>query len=904
MRKAGVILGVLILIGGFVAAWMVLSADARTLTVNNLAGPMDLQPLDSPGVTADAANPDEADSPIGVEHERDAGRPGPGRVSDTPGAESKPGVDTERTTSTPPGESAKPEAGKMPASTDAGETPVPPLKPEPFIKGHTPPAGQNLGNVRPRSRRIAQPSGVKRLEEVTPKLMQDRRGLYAQYFGLSDADLTKLDKSDPDMVRIDRQVYFPDREAFSDLPISLNNFAAEWTGFLVIDEPGDYWLFWGADNGGRVELDGETVLLQDGMVRYVEVSTVLTLEPGLHPLKIEFAQSHNNVADWAKCAAAFMYVPEGESKPVPVPPEMLMVPEWMWTDNAPIITSLSKTEGEIGDEITVYGQALFDEFDNGDGTQDAYPKVTFAGQPAQLLDRSAGELRVRVPVGAQTGDVVVYKVRRISSLPLSALKAGRKPGPYDIPSNSLRFSVTTQFGVRAKWHDFEGWENFGISVLDDREPDFLSNCESVYFSSMEDLHGPQIDVPFQKEVVGARFEFRLGVPVHPGKSVHAYGLISNSPIRATVNGEVIEPPYSAPGRLRSLKFSLPCTADNFANIVVEWVSYTVADRLLFLGAQLETDYSDDESYDGLHPRYFYLPAEAPEPPRIDAIGWRGEQPPGPDFVYDTGEDGEAISVGGGFTMIWSHKPDYDWEADNFELLIDGIVVETTGGDPPPAEYPWLVSKDYGVIPEGVREGVAIIRITCEDGTIVESEPYYFNLAIQGLATYLYDLPEGSGLDELPDLAPLHCFKVRKDRQINFESAADFDLPFPAETFVIEWLGGLIIEEEGDYEFICRSDDGMKLWLDDNVVIDANHRQSPAENKATVHLVPGTYRFRMQYFENNQHEVCVLEWRATRGEGEVLEELVPRQVIPARAFSLDVHPPFPAKTSTGKKTDGS
>ncbi len=189
-------------------------------------------------------------------------------------------------------------------------------------------------------------------------------------------------------------------------------------------------------------------------------------------------------------------------------------------------------------------------------------------------------------------------------------------------------------------------------------------------------------------------------------------------------------------------------------------------------------------------------------------------------------------------------------------------------------------------------------------SVVSSEPFYIDVANRGLVAYLYDVPEGSGLGKLPDLAPLTCFKVRKDRAINFEDTADFDLPFPAETFIIEWLGGLIIEEEGDYEFTCRSDDGMKLWLDDNVVLDADKLQAPAENKATVHLVPGVYRFRMQFFENTQHEVCVLEWLATRGEGEALEGIIPRQVIPAKAFSLDVHPPLPAKTSTGKRTDGS
>lgn len=912
MRKAGIILCVLILTGGFSAAWVVLSPESVKTGANELAdsadGANELQPLDSPAVVTEEDAERDPDAPIESDPEQGADKPAE-RETDTtrPGGESKPRVDTQRTTPQTPRDPAKRVEGDAGDSTDTGEAAVPPSKPEPFIKGHERPPGQNLGNVRPRSRRLAQPAGMKKLDDVTPKLRQDRRGLYAQYFGLSDADLTKLDKSNPDMVRIDRQVYFPDRDAFSDLPISLDNFAAEWTGFLVIDEPGDYWLFWGADNGGRVELDGETVLLQDGMVRYVEVSTVLTLEAGLHPLKIEFAQTKNNVADWAKCAAALMYVPEGESKPVPVPPEMLMVPEWMWSDNAPIITKLSKTEGEIGDEITIYGQGLADPPKEGD-VAEFRTVVSFSGQSAVIAHQSDDQLKVTVPIGADTGDVIVYRKKYTETkvdeddeheyyLRLAAI----------IPSNSLQFTVTTRFGLLAEWHNLQGWDNFPFVEPGTRQPELVRLEHEFMFANRNDL---QLD--FKDQPLACRWTGYIGVPHDKWREIW---IQADSSLRVTIDGETYEsfPTVRANGQPDTLAFlhldadpfagrktpiTIEIAAPGLASLQILAVRPSMATTVLPISAPIKSISSDAA------PRNWFFPPKAPPvPPEIDFLGFYGEQPTGPGFAYDLDETGEPISVGGGFSLTWKSHADFDWDVDRADVLIDGIVVETEG-EPVEADAPWVATREIGVIPEGAREGVAVVRITRGDGTVLESEPYYFNLATQGLATYLYDVPEGSGLNELPDLGPLHCFKVRKDKQINFESAADFDLPFPAETFVIEWLGGLVIEEEGDYEFICRSDDGMMLWLDDNVVIDANHRQAPAENKATVHLVPGTYRFRMQFFENNQHEVCVLEWRATRGEGEMLEELIPRQVVPARAFSLDVHPPFPAKTSTGKKTDGS
>ncbi|MCA8911199.1 MAG: IPT/TIG domain-containing protein, partial [Planctomycetes bacterium] len=716
--------------------------------------------------------------------------------------------------------------------------------------------------------------------------------------------------------RIDRQVYFPDEESFADLPISLENFAGVWTGFLVIPEQGDYWLFWGADNGGRVELDGETVLLQDGMVRYVEVSTVLTLQPGLHPLRIEFAQAHNNVADWAKCAANFMWVPEGQTKPIPVPPEMLMVPEWMWSDNAPIITSLSQTEGEIGDEITIQGQGLYDDFDYGDGLKDAYPKVTFAGQPATVLEKASDRLKVRVPIGAQTGDVIVYKLKRGGgSPPLSSMDAGLMPGPTDIPSNSYGFKVTTQFGLLAQWYDLKGWSNFGPDVFD---TGVLGDAAITRIEYPPDSLG----VPTGLKTYAVKWAGRIGIPYttysyigkvsmkpnHSGFVECTFGISGRSPFRVTLNGQVAIGQLDQAAEGYSCKLSLEVAQGSYLGCEIEMAAATEG------AADLQFEWTRTIGWIALEggdtpvlrkseilPQMYFPPVVPPKPPEIlnvKAVWAEGEQPPAQ--PYDADPLRPSVRVGQEFTFdITDYGPAEIWDAQP-TVTIDGIpLAYTVDGDPVFVEQSERTLHCRSTMPDGVGEGKLVARIS-----IVSSEPFLIDVINRGLVAYLYDIPEAFGLNELPDLQPLSCFKVRKDRTINFEDTADFDLPFPAETFVIEWLGGLIIEQEGDYEFICRSDDGMKLWLDDNVVIDANHRQAPAENKATVHLVPGVYRFRMQFFENNQHEVCVLEWRATQGEGEQQEEIIPRQVVPAKAFSLDTHPPFPDKTSTGKRTDGS
>lgn len=933
MRHAAIIAGVILIAAVFAAVWFLLDpADERGPNAPDFtagSSAPELAPLEGePALeAANEADPltagSDTTSASGEKTEAaPESRPDPARVEVQPGTrpERLPGPELK------PGEATDPAAAveePAPQSEKADGTSALP----PFIKGHSRPPGQNLGSTRPGARRIAKPAGVKQLSEVTPKLMQDRRGLYAQYFKLDGTDLSKLDTSSPGMVRIDRQVYFPDAESFSDLPISLENFGASWDGFLVIPEAGDYWLFWGADNGGRVELDGETVLLQDGMVRYVEVSALLTLEAGLHPLRIEFAQQHNQVADWAKCAANFMYVPEGQTKPVPVPPEMLMVPEWMWSDNAPIITSLSKTSGEIGDEITIHGQGFGPGKSNDipmkewvsltrsgnwlrpeqslsqAKTPDRLVSVTVAGQLARVIEQSETSIRVAIPIGARSGDVTVYSESYTGYMFEFGIGVVTYGNP--IPSNAIKFTVTTQFGLMAQWYNFTGWTNFGFEALLDREPDVIRLDQEPGWE----------EAPEGFQPCAAVWTGKLGVPRYDSlerldntaRHRRKVTFRSEYDCNITLGAETKEIRWGDEDQNISCTFMFDTLEEGYLHLEVTLISESKYPPVWFatLHRPIKTDAGSGDvlEWEGmtLWDQHYFPPVVPPKPPVISAVKAVlavGEQPVAP--PYDVDVSRPSVRVGQEFTFdVTDYGPPEIWDTLP-TVSIDGVPVPFESEEHPVSDKPGpRILHCRATLPEGVGEGRMVARLS-----VVSSEPFYIDVANRGLVAYLYDVPEGSGLGKLPDLGPLTCFKVRKDRAINFEDTADFDLPFPAETFIIEWLGGLIIEEEGDYEFTCRSDDGMKLWLDDNVVLDADKLQAPAENRAAVHLVPGVYRFRMQFFENTQHEVCVLEWRATRGEGEALEELIPRQVIPAKAFSLDVHPPLPNKTSTGKRTDGS
>ncbi len=880
MRTRWLALLVVLLTASLALAWYALAPAGPDFRGSSVGATDDTRAAAPDNQTPHAAAPDQPHSRTNTADTEARGpvKAPPVKESPTPEPDTPPRqvVEERRAVQSP----SNPQDTPPPASS--AETPTA----RPFIRGHARPAGQNLGNTRPLPRRISKAAGVRSPAEVSDQLKQDRRGLYAQYFNLPDGKLPATLPDQPSYTRIDRQVSFPDAESFAGVPVG-ESFAAVWTGFLVIERADDYWLFWGADNGGRVELSGETVLLQDGMVRYVEVSTVLTLQPGVYPLSIEFAQFNNGVADWKKTAASFMWVPQGESKPVPVPPEMLLLPDWLWSDHAPIITGLSKSAGEIGDEITIEGRNFKDPW-TSEQSRFLYDRVvTFAGQRARILSQNDTQIRVKVPIGAQTGDVIVRQT--ISEiLDKDEVQIGQ------IPSNSAHFKVTTQFGLLAEWHTKAEQSELTFDGL------ALRTAEITRLESQPgEAEAPEVAGAFgvvwsgslgisddTARIVASRTEFTI-------KSLIAF--YSFAACRVTIGGvtELTDPGNKGTHRAIIL---LEDVQAGLVPLCVEAIADDATAPFWHLELRLVSNDDSEDATFTLGCQYFFPPTKPAAPPVIWSAANAAPDPWKPPLALPVLSRpsvaiGETINVTVQLVSSQLLSP--------LSFALDGTPMPAEFVESKEVLFAWHVTYSMAV-PPGVGEG----RLTATQGGSA-SEPFFIDIANRGLIGYYYDFPQPAGLSAVPELGALECFALRKDRRVNFESTADFDLPFPAETFVIEWYGGLIIETEGDYTFTGRTDDGMRLWIDGNLVIDANKPQAPAENSsAAIHLLPGVYTFRMQYFENNQHEVCVLQWRASTGDGENLAEVIPRDVIPARAFTLETHPPLPPNQATGRRTDGS
>lgn len=905
----------LLLVAG-VSAWLVLNPPGQGKGSGGSAGDSGTPVSGVSGGTPESA---------AHRHDADAAS---GRTGSQAGSRSDGPGDGGGRTAPPFGEKPQPgQAGSNSGSTakpPSGPKQPPPGVPAPQERKRiidvTRPPNQTLGNARPVSRVIRTPV-AKKLEDVSEKLKQDRRGLYAQYYAFQSEPLAELAKEDAqplaqrdaNLVRIDNQVYFPDNAAFSDLPFSLANFAATWDGYLVIPEQGEYWLFLGADNAARVDLDGETVLLNDVQSRYIEVSTVLELAPGLHPLHIEFAQGMLANEDSWRCAASFMWVPNGQQKPVPVPPEMLMVPEWMWRDDAPIITRLSKNEGEIGDEITIYGQGLAESKDpetppESPSLDELFgPRVVFNGQNAKVLTRSRTELKVRVPIGASTGKLVVTRTR-FGFIDPNSGNGSVAPSSVEIPSNSVDFKVTTQFGLMAQWHNLQGLPVTGFIERGSREPD-LQRIEGNFLWLMRN----DAPVPFAGNPLACVWEGFLGIPAREmpvGCLGRSFQIETTGKIRVTLNGETIEPtPPISDGLLTTVRFEVPFGNERKWPLRIEWLAvenvslYRMHWGLSFRRTMMlegkPTDYMVEE-YPDVRDCLLFPPVTPPKPPKIASVmplEILGDAPPTPPFPV--APDSISVREGQQFKCNVEIFGDQDVRAAPVTLSVDGHVIECGSGTVIVNDVTLgkLVRQFVGVLPAGCGEG----KLTAKLG-LSTSEPFYIDVANKGLIAYLYDLPNPSGYTQFPNILPLTCHTIRKDREINFGTADSFNLPFVAETFAMEWYGAVIIEQDGWYTFTSRTDDGCRVWLNGIEIINDDNLHAPQEKSSErIRLNAGTYPFRMQFFECNQHEECILFVQAVDMQEK---EIMAKQVVPKRMFTWEVHDMLPEKVATGQKADGS
>ena len=64
---------------------------------------------------------------------------------------------------------------------------------------------------------------------------------------------------------------------------------------------------------------------------------------------------------------------------------------------------------------------------------------------------------------------------------------------------------------------------------------------------------------------------------------------------------------------------------------------------------------------------------------------------------------------------------------------------------------------------------------------------------------------------------------------------------------------------GSYRFTATSDDGIRVWVDDNLIIDQWHVSSARTYTVDVDVGEGEHSLKIEYFEEKGDAVCQLRW---------------------------------------------
>lgn len=91
--------------------------------------------------------------------------------------------------------------------------------------------------------------------------------------------------------------------------------------------------------------------------------------------------------------------------------------------------------------------------------------------------------------------------------------------------------------------------------------------------------------------------------------------------------------------------------------------------------------------------------------------------------------------------------------------------------------------------------------------------------------------------------------TRDDPYINFNwGTAGPGGGIPGTNFSVRWLRWLYMDRTGDWTFLTITDDGVRVWVDNQLIIDAWHDQPPTQRTATRYLTQGYHLVQMDYYQ--------------------------------------------------------
>ena len=140
--------------------------------------------------------------------------------------------------------------------------------------------------------------------------------------------------------------------------------------------------------------------------------------------------------------------------------------------------------------------------------------------------------------------------------------------------------------------------------------------------------------------------------------------------------------------------------------------------------------------------------------------------------------------------------------------------------------------------------------------------------------------------------------VRTDATVNFDwGSGSPDPKISADTFTVRWTGQVQAQFSETYTFTTTSDDGVRLYVNGQKIIDEWIDQGPTDWTGTIALQAGKfYDLRMEYYENGGGAVAKLAWSSP----STAQSIIPTSqlYLPNQAPTVTLTAPSPGFTVAG------
>ncbi|HEV7973826.1 PA14 domain-containing protein [Amycolatopsis sp.] len=671
------------------------------------------------------------------------------------------------------------------------------------------------------------------------------QGLTASYFAdlshnglISDAQQPVLVRTEP-QVNVDWGIESPFAPA-----LAADWFVTRWEGFFQAPVAGTYQFAGVHDDGAVVWINGAKVYDVAGVsdVNWTQ-STGVTLTAGQRvPIKVENAEATGPTR-----MRLFVRTADGTTVPSQIVPA-----GWLYTSDLPTLSQgwtlsadldgsgTSYTEAKVADQTIVLTDAT--------GAKHTWTKKSTGGYAPPADEDGTLGLDTVGKVTLQEGGAVFSFTAEGKLEGQSSTVDSRKPAAlqniYDgTPSRLVQIKDPVSGRAHVLHYNRPGDDCYGGATpppgADGLPPTYML-CRISYWD------GTETRVWYSGHTV-ARIE-------DPGSDVTDYGYSS------TV------------GPLVAVRSPL----------VNDWIAADPANRTN------RTDVLTGITYDtSAKPAATSVTEPAPAP---------GQPRPATSYRYDpanrqTFTDTAGLSPAIGFAS----KVTYD-EADR-TLSTTDATGKTSTQEWSPKDLP-LSSTDpagrktttvydyadrpvdsYGPAPSSCFTGQAPTTVCA--GTVPHTHTGY-DESVNGLAVSYYDNDQVTGS---PKVYTTGIGTVDGALVKNWNSDAPTD-GIPADHFSLRATGDIVFPASGDYTLRLLADDGIRVWVDDKIVIDDWRNSSPTWRQGVVHSDASgqAKRIRIDYYEFDVTAQLELHWTTPAG----VQEPVP---------GAQLRPHYGLKTST-------